>query len=105
MMTRANLKILSKIKRMRDSEKIKEVILSLPFAELKESQVGNFVYSGSGKMKINSRLHLVVFRVKLSRKIASVQIIVPKLGILVNCGFDKDEVVREFNEAVRKALN
>lgn len=105
MMPRENLKILSKIKRMRDSETIKEIILSLPFAELEESQTGNFVYSGSGRIRINSRLYQASLHISLAKKTSMVRVIVPRAGIWMECGFDVEEVRREFNTAVKKAMN
>ena len=79
-------KAILKLIRIQMTDEIKSLLQSLPICDFEESQVGNHIYYGKGKIRLGTKLadsRIVIYR-KNSK-------------IMVHLGFSDVRVTHEFN--------
>lgn len=79
-------KVISKCLRLRLTSELKETIRSLPISDFQETQVGNHIYMGNGKVRIGTRKYPAEVRVwlhdgqilaRLKSKKAGLEVVAP----------------------------
>lgn len=92
-----------KLLRLRVSERLRKVIEALRLSSLEESQVGVFIYSGSGTLMIGDRLVPVTLRVRPHDG----QILGVLTGAEIRAEFplDAEAAAHAVGEAVRRTMN
>lgn len=98
-------KLVSKFHRIALSERLRSVLLSLPVQDLVESQVGNYIYSGNGKLTIGNTSIPAVIRVKMVDGETSLHIRAPSAGINIACALSIDAANQAVQRAIVRSLN
>jgi hypothetical protein len=85
-------KVFSKYYRIRMSEQIHNLVEALPLKGMKETQVGNHVYSGSGFLCVGETKYPVTLRIRLVDGSAIVHMTSPSLLLNVTCSFEDSKI-------------
>lgn len=98
-------KLVSKFHRIALSEHLRSVLLSLPIQDLEESQVGNYIYSGNGKLTFGNTSTPATIRVKMVDGETSLHIRAPSVGINIACALSIDAAKQAVHRAMVRSLN
>jgi len=88
---------------MRDD--IADFLKRIPLKDMKESQVGNYIYSGKGKLYVGTVYRPVTIYIRLSKGETVMSLSAPTAGILVKCPFEPGPASKTIREAIKKSLN
>lgn len=101
-------KIISKYHRLRLTDILKKLIESLPFSNLIETQVGNYVYSANGNILIGTMYYPVKILIKHKDNItATIKTYDKSIQVMSNFENenDCDEIVKIVKTSIKKCLN
>lgn len=97
-------KLLSKFWRLKAAEELGRVIRALPVRDLEESQVGAYVYSGTGKLDVDGRTVGVTLRASMTP--GGIRMTVRSGdGLRAEFPLDAGEAERAVLDAVRRMAN
>lgn len=102
-MSKAKLK--SKLERLKIRDDIAEFLKKLPIKDMKESQIGNHIYSGAGKIRVGAFYKPTTLRIRIVDDDIIVLISIPSDNVLIKCPFEPGESARTVLEALRKIMN
>ena len=102
-MPRSKLK--SKLERLKIRDDIAEFLKKLPLKDMKESQIGNHVYSAAGKIRVGTSYKPTVMRIRIVDEEIIVFISIPSDNVLIRCPFEPGESAKTVLESLKKALN
>lgn len=88
-----------------DLKKVMEVLVEGGIEDLVETQVGNHIYSGQGKLEINGEMASVNVRVWMMNERPLLVITAPGKNLKVVSPLDPDEAYGRLRKAREKLLN
>jgi len=98
-------KLKSKLERLKIRDDIESFLKKLPLKDMEESQIGDYIYSGKGKMYVGSRSIPVKIRIKIMDGGIVVTVSSPLAGILVKCPFEPVEAAKSVRQEIKKSFN
>lgn len=98
-------KLLSKLERLRIRDDIARFLRESPLKEVEESQVGNHVYSGSGRVRIGTSYAAFTVRIRMVGGSTMMYFRAPSAGISVACTFEPRGAAAAVRKAVRDSVN
>ncbi len=98
-------KAISKLLRLKMSGELGDMIRKLPLQDMVETQVGDHIYSGNGRMNVGSSSIPVTIRVREVLGSPRFFLEAPKVGMSVECPFEIDRVIADVWTAIQKTSN
>ena len=98
-------KLISKLLRLNLRDSIAQFLRTAPLSEMIETQVGNHIYSGKGKLKVGGSLANVTMRIRIVDGITTLYLNSPSVGIEIECPFEPKTACVAVKTAVKAVLN
>lgn len=97
--------MVSKFFRLKLRDRLERCLQTLPVEDLEEDQVGDFVYSGSGRMVVGTSYAPTRVRVRMVDDVPTLYVKVPSRGISIALPLEGEGTAEAVRREAQRALS